>query len=60
MKTTNAFLILLLITSLLMFVSFATANINLLLAAELLFFISGAGLLFINHKQKKQTNAKRF
>ena len=60
MKNTTTFLALLFVTSILMLVSFATANINLLLAAEIFFFLSGACILLINNKQKKQYNAKRF
>jgi hypothetical protein len=60
MKTINLFLALLFVTSFLMLVSFITANINLLLFAELSFFFFGAILLIINRKQKKQYNAKRF
>jgi hypothetical protein len=60
MKNQTTFLALLFVTSILMLVSFATANIYLLLAAELFFFLSGSILLIINYKQKKQYNAKRF
>lgn len=60
MKNANTFLILMLITSILMLVSFATANINLLLFSEIFFFVSGAGFYIINQKIKKQHNAKRF
>ena len=60
MKNPTTFLALLFVTSVLMLVSFATANINLLLFAELSFFLFGSILLIINHKQKKQHNAKRF
>jgi len=60
MKTPNTFLALIFITSVLMLVSFITANINLLLFAELFFFLSGSILLIINNKSKKKYNAKRF
>jgi hypothetical protein len=60
MKNSNTFLVLLFVTSILMLVSFATANINLLLAAEIFFFLSGSIVLLINYKQKQKYNAKRF
>jgi hypothetical protein len=60
MKNPTTFLALLFVTSILMLVSFAIANIYLLLAAELFFFLSGSIILLINYKLKKQTNAKRF
>jgi hypothetical protein len=60
MKNQTTFLALLFITSVLMLVSFATANIYLLLAAELFFFLFGSIILFINYKQKQKYNAKRF
>jgi len=60
MKNANTFLVLMLITSILMLVSFVTANINLLLFSEIFFFISGAVFYMINKNLKKQTNAKRF
>lgn len=60
MKTTNTFLALLFVTSILMLVSFATANINLLLFSEVLFILSGSVLFIKNNQLKKQTNAKRF
>ena len=60
MKNANTFLILMLVTSVLMLVSFITANINLLLFSEIFFFISGAAFYIINKNLKKQTNAKRF
>jgi uncharacterized membrane-anchored protein len=60
MKNPATFLALLFVTSVLMLVSFATANINLLLAAEIFFFLSGSIILLINYKLKKQTNAKRY
>jgi hypothetical protein len=49
-----------LVTSVLMLVSFITANINLLLFSEIFFFVSGAAFYIINKNLKKQTNAKRF
>ena len=60
MKNANTFLILMLVTSVLMLVSFITANINLLLFSEIFFVISGAAFYIINKNLKKQTNAKRF
>jgi uncharacterized membrane-anchored protein len=60
MKNPATFLALLFVTSILMLVSFTTASINLLLFAEIFFFLSGSIILFINYKLKKQTNAKRF
>jgi len=60
MKNANTFLTLMLITSILMLVSFITANINLLLFSEIFFFISGASFYIINKNLKKQENAKRF
>jgi hypothetical protein len=60
MKNANTFLVLMFITAILMLVSFATANINLLLFSEVFFFISGTIFYIINQKQKKQYNAKRF
>jgi hypothetical protein len=59
MKNANTFLVLMLITSILMLVSFITANINLLLFSEIFFFISSAVFYIINKNLKKQTNAKR-
>jgi len=60
MNNPTTFLVLMFITSILMLVSFATANINLLLAAEIFFFLSGACILFINYKLKKQNNVQKF
>jgi hypothetical protein len=60
MKNPTTFLALLFVTSILMLVSFATANIYLLLAAELFFFLSGSIILFINYKLKKQNNVQKF
>jgi L-asparagine transporter-like permease len=60
MKNANTFLTLMFITAILMLVSFATANIYLLLFSEIFFFISGAAFYIINKNLKKQTNAKRF
>jgi hypothetical protein len=60
MKNPTTFLALLFVTSILMLVSFATANIYLLLAAEIFFFLSGSIILFINYKQKQKYNAQRF
>ena len=60
MKNPTTFLALLFVTSILMLVSFAAANIYLLLTAELFLFISGSILLFINNNQKKKYNAKRY
>lgn len=59
MKNPTTFLALLFITSVLMLVSFATANINLLLFAEFLFFAAGL-ILLINNKFKKQNNVQKF
>ena len=59
MKNTTTFLALLFVTSILMLVSFATANINLLLFAEFLFFAAGL-ILLINNKSKKQNNVQKF
>jgi uncharacterized membrane-anchored protein len=60
MKNPNTFLTLIFITSVLMLVSFATANINLLLAAEIFFFLSGSIVLFINYKLKNKSNVQKF
>lgn len=60
MKNANTFLALMFITAILMLVSFATANINLLLFSEVFFIISGTTFYIINNKQKKKYNAKRF
>ena len=60
MKNANTFLILMLTTSILMLVSFVTANINLLLFSEIFFFISGTIFYIINKNLKQQQNAKRF
>lgn len=60
MKNANTFLTLMLITSILMLVSFYTANINLLLFSEVFFIISGSTFYIINRNLKKQQNAKRF
>ena len=51
MKTQITFLALLFITTILMLLSFATANIYLLLFAEIFFFVSGSIVLFINYKK---------
>ena len=59
MTNTTTFLALLFVTSILMLVSFATANINLLLFAEFLFFAAGL-ILLINNKLKKQNNVQKF
>ena len=59
MKNPNTFLALLFVTSILMLVSFTTANINLLLFAEFLFFAAGL-ILLINNKSKKQNNVQKF
>ena len=59
MKNPTTFLALLFVTSILMLVSFATANINLLLFAEFLFFAAGL-ILLINNKSKKQNNVQKF
>ena len=59
MKNPTTFLVLLFVTSILMLVSFATANINLLLFAEFLFFAAGL-ILLINNKSKKQNNVQKF
>ena len=59
MKNPTTFLALLFVTSILMIVSFATANINLLLFAEFLFFAVGL-ILLINNKSKKQNNVQKF
>lgn len=59
MKNPTTFLALLFITSVLMLVSFATANVNLLLFAEFLFFAAGL-ILLINNKFKKQNNVQKF
>ena len=60
MKNQATFLALLFVTTILMLVSFYTANIYLLLFAELFFFVSGSIVLLINYKQKQKYNAKRF
>lgn len=60
MKNANTFLALMFITAILMLVSFATANINLLLFSEVFFIISGTTFYIINNNQKKKYNAKRF
>jgi DNA polymerase sigma len=60
MKNANTFLTLMLITSILMLVSFITANINLLLFSEIFFFVFGALFYITNKNLKKQENAKRF
>jgi uncharacterized membrane-anchored protein len=60
MKNPTTFLVVLFITSVLMLVSFAAANIYLLLGAEIFFFVSGACILFINYKLKKQNNVQKF
>jgi hypothetical protein len=60
MKNPTTFLVVLFITSVLMLVSFATANIYLLLAAELFFFLSGSIVLFINYKLKNKSNVQKF
>jgi len=60
MKNPTTFLTLIFITSVLMLVSFATANINLLLTAEIFFFLSGSIILFINYKLKNKSNVQKF
>jgi ABC-type transport system involved in cytochrome c biogenesis permease subunit len=60
MKNANTFLALMFITSILMLVSIATANIDLLIFSEVFFIISGSTFYIINKNLKKQENAKRF
>jgi hypothetical protein len=60
MKNPTTFLALMFITASLMLVSFATANIYLLMFSEVFFIISGTTFYIINKNLKKQTNAKRF
>jgi hypothetical protein len=60
MKNANTFLVLMFITAILMLVSFATANIYLLMFSEVFFIISGATFYIINNNIKKEHNAKRF
>lgn len=60
MKTANTFLALMFITSVLMLVSIATTNIDLLIFSEIFFIISGSTFYIINNQLKKQHNAKRF
>ena len=60
MKNANTFLALMFITAILMLVSFATANIYLLMFSEVFFIISGSTFYIINNNLKKQQNAKRF
>jgi hypothetical protein len=60
MKKAATFLALMFITSILMLVSIATTNIDLLIFSEVFFIISGSTFYIINKNLKKQQDAKRF
>jgi predicted secreted Zn-dependent protease len=53
MKNPTTFLALMFITSILMLVSFATANIYLLMFSEVFFIISGSTFYIINKQLNK-------
>jgi hypothetical protein len=53
MKNANTFLALMFITAILMLVSFATANIYLLMFSEVFFIISGSTFYIINKQLNK-------
>ena len=56
MKNPATFLALMFITSFLMLVSFATANIDLLIFSEVFFIISATTFYIINKQLNKKTN----
>jgi predicted secreted Zn-dependent protease len=60
MKNANTFLILMFITSILMLVSIATANIDLLIFSEVFFIISGTTFYIINKQLNKKSNVQKF
>jgi hypothetical protein len=56
MKNPTTFLVVLFITSVLMLVSFATTNIDLLIFSEVFFIISATTFYIINKQLNKKTN----
>jgi hypothetical protein len=56
MKNPATFLALMFITSILMLVSFATTNIDLLIFSEVFFIISATTFYIINKQLNKKTN----
>jgi hypothetical protein len=60
MKNANTFLALMFITSILMLVSIATTNIDLLIFSEVFFIISGSTFYIINKQLNKKSNVKQF
>jgi predicted secreted Zn-dependent protease len=60
MKNPATFLALMFITSVLMLVSFATANIDLLIFSEVFFIISGTTFYTINKQINKKSNVQKF
>jgi hypothetical protein len=60
MKNANTFLVLMFITSVLMLVSIATANIDLLIFSEVFFIISGTTFYIINKQVNKKSNVQKF
>jgi predicted secreted Zn-dependent protease len=60
MKNANTFLALMFITSILMLVSIATANIDLLIFSEVFFIISGSTFYIINKQLNKKSNVQKF
>jgi predicted secreted Zn-dependent protease len=60
MKNPATFLALMFITSVLMLVSFATANIDLLIFSEVFFIISGTTFYIINKQLNKKSNVQKF
>ena len=60
MKNANTFLALMFITSILMLVSIATTNIDLLIFSEVFFIISGSTFYIVNKQQNKKSNVKEF
>lgn len=60
MKNAATFLALMFITSILMLVSIATTNIDLLIFSEVFFIISGSTFYIINKQLNKKSNVKQF
>jgi predicted secreted Zn-dependent protease len=60
MKNANTFLALMFITSILMLVSIATTNIDLLIFSEVFFIISGSTFYIINKQLNKKSNVQKF
>ena len=60
MQNAATFLALMFITSILMLVSIATTNIDLLIFSEVFFIISGSTFYIINKQLNKKSNVKQF